>query len=81
MTSARTGAAARPHARRGRIRAPRLRLDLNGSIRQAQSTPRDRSPVRVEAEPADLPLFREQIYHALSRQDAALWADLGTYRA
>ena len=30
---------------------------------------------------ADIPLFREQSYHALSRQDAAPWADLGTYRA
>lgn len=29
----------------------------------------------------DLPFFREQSYHTLSRQDAALWADLGTYRA
>ena len=25
--------------------------------------------------------FREQNYHALNRQDAARWADLGTYRA
>ena len=30
---------------------------------------------------ADLPLFREQSYHALSRQDAARRADLGTYQA
>jgi hypothetical protein len=29
----------------------------------------------------DLPFFREQIYHALTSQDAAQWADLGTYRA
>ena len=27
-----------------------------------------------------IPLFREQSSHALSRQDAARWADLGTYR-
>jgi len=30
---------------------------------------------------ADLPLFREQCNHALTRQDAAQWTDLGTYRA
>lgn len=30
---------------------------------------------------ADLPLFREPSYHALSRQDAARRADLGTYQA
>jgi hypothetical protein len=29
----------------------------------------------------DHSLFREQSYHALSRQDAAQRADLGTYRA
>jgi hypothetical protein len=29
----------------------------------------------------DLSFFREQNYHALSRQDAARWADLGAYRA
>jgi hypothetical protein len=29
----------------------------------------------------DHPLFREQNYHTLSRQDAARRADLGTYRA
>jgi hypothetical protein len=29
----------------------------------------------------DHPLCREQSYHALYRQDAARWADLGTYRA
>ena len=28
-----------------------------------------------------LPLTREQSYHTLSRQDAARWSDLGTYRA
>jgi hypothetical protein len=26
-------------------------------------------------------LFREQSYHGLSKQDAARWVDLGTYRA
>jgi len=30
---------------------------------------------------ADLPLFREQSYHVLTRQDAAKWPDLGAYRA
>src|SRR5262249_36857382 len=30
---------------------------------------------------ADLPLFREQSNHVLSRQDATRWADLGTYLA
>jgi hypothetical protein len=30
---------------------------------------------------SDLPVFREQSYHALSRQDAARRANLGTYRA
>ncbi len=29
----------------------------------------------------DRSFFREPSYHALSRQDAARWADLGTYRA
>ena len=29
----------------------------------------------------DLSFVREPSYHALSRQDAARWADLGTYRA
>jgi hypothetical protein len=28
---------------------------------------------------ADHSLFREQTYYALSRQDAAPWADLGSY--
>lgn len=30
---------------------------------------------------ADLPLFREQSYYTLNRQDAFRWTDLGTYRA
>jgi hypothetical protein len=29
----------------------------------------------------DHPLFREECNHALTRQDAARWGDLGTYRA
>lgn len=29
----------------------------------------------------DLALFREPSYHAMTRQDTELWADLGTYRA
>ncbi len=41
---------------------------------QATSSPVDQTA-------ADHSLFREQSYRALSRQDAALWADLGTYRA
>jgi hypothetical protein len=35
----------------------------------------------VDQTAADHSLFREQGYHALSRQDAARRADLGTYRA
>jgi len=30
---------------------------------------------------ADLPLFREQSNSTLTRQDVALWAHLGAYRA
>ncbi len=41
------------------------------------------SRARQWARPAsvELPFFREQSYHALSRQDAARWAYLGAYRA
>ena len=49
--------------------------------------PGDQPPTNLRGHPlssqtvADHPLFREQSYHALSRQDAAQWTDLGTYRA
>jgi hypothetical protein len=36
---------------------------------------------RIRPSAVDLSLFREQSYRALNRQDAARWADLGTYQA
>jgi hypothetical protein len=39
------------------------------------------APVAAHASSPDRPFFREQSYHALNRQNAARWADLGTYRA
>ena len=55
--------------------SPRLEPDAALEVTAIRSA--DRLPVRI----TDLPFFREQSYHALSRHDAAPRADLGTYRA
>src|ERR1700747_158630 len=68
---------------------PAIRLTLlpphaypRADVPALASTPQlDDAPSNLRPALVDHPLFREQSYHTLSRQDAARWADLGTYRA